>query len=422
MPQPFNYSLNLPDPTQQMTQALQMKSTVDQMNTQKTQAEQAQAARQQLQTDLSGLGENPSPAALSQLMVKYPQMSEEFKRTYDVLDSEQQKSRVSQASQVYAALEAGQPDMAQRILLEQAEAYRNSSMDKEAKTLEDLAELTRVSPSTAKTSAGLFLASSMGPEKFTETFTKLQNERREAGLDPSKLSEAQSKARKAATDADFAESEAVADLQKKGWDIYKIQEDAQIAKENSKIAAMKAQVGRETNELKKQELQQKIDDKQLERDAKIREKVAGVESANSNIDNMLSMADRILQTPAGVIDDATGPIESRFPTMSSDVADFEALIETIDAQAFLAQIPNITGMGALSDAEGKKLAAALQNFSLKQSPKRLIENVREAQRLLLKSRTNIAAKNGVPESIPDTPAVESSPVEIDFLLKKYGVK
>ena len=88
----------------------------------------------------------------------------------------------------------------------------------------------------------------------------------------------------------------------------------------------------------------------------------------------------------------------------------------------MAQIPNIKGMGALSDAEGKKLAAALQSFSLRQSPARLMENVREAQRLLLKARENVARQHGVPETIPDTPAVESSPEDVDAILKKYGVQ
>ena len=78
------------------------------------------------------------------------------------------------------------------------------------------------------------------------------------------------------------------------------------------------------------------------------------------------------------------------------------------------------GLGALSDAEGKKLSAALQNFSLRQSPERLMENVREAQRLLLKARENVARRYGVPETVPDTPASQPTPEEINELLQQYG--
>lgn len=425
MAQPYNYTLDLPNPTQNLMQAINIKSAVDQQRQQEASAQQAAQSRAQLQADLAALGPNASPAALSQLMVKYPQMSEEFKRTYDVLDSEQQKSRVSQASQVYAALEANQPEMAQRLLTEQADAYRNSGMEREAKTLEDLAELTRVSPETAKTSTGLFLASSMGPEKFTETFTKLQGERREAQLAPEQLSEAQSKARQAAVKADFAESQAVLDLQKKGWDIYKIQEDAAIARENSRIAAMKAQLAKEQNELKRAELNTKIADAQRKRDETLQAKVADAESARGNIDNMLNNVDRILQLPAGTIDDSVGAWDGSWiggviDTFDQDVQNFKALMENLDAQAFLAQVPQMKGLGALSENEGKKLGAALQSFNTKQSEAQFIANLKETQRLMMKARENLATRYGIPDTVADTPAVETSPEDIQALLQKYG--
>jgi len=353
------------------------------------------------------------------MMVKYPSLSENFKRTYDVLSTEQKDSRLGQATQVYAALQSGKPEIAQQLLTEQATAYRNSGQEREAKTLEDLGVLIKTSPETAKTSTGLFLASAMGPDKFTETFTKLQGEQREAELQPSKLTESQAKAQKAAVEAKFAESGAVLDLQKKGWDITKIQEDIKIAKQNASIAALNAQIAREGNQIKREENQLKLQDMVQKRDEAVRTKAADLESARTNMDNMLNTADRILKTPIGVIGSAAGPVSSRMPTLSQDTADFEALVETLGSQSFMAQIPNIKGMGALSNAEGDKLQAALQNFSLKQSPERLLENVKEAQRLVMKARKNMTARAGLPETIPDTPAVSTSGGDIDALVKKY---
>lgn len=425
--QPYNYMLNVPDPTQSvmggMQTALNLANVASQRNLAEQKALEIQQAREKqaaMEAELGQLSQNPTPSALASMMVKYPQLSEQFKRTYDVLNTEQQQSRLGQASQVYAALQAGKPEIAQQLLSEQAGAYRNSGMERDAKVLEDLGKLIEMNPKTAITSTGLFLASAMGPEKFTETFTKLETERRSAEKAPFELTEAQAKAQKAAVEAKFAESNAALDLQKKGWDITKIQEDIKIAKQNASIAALNAQIAREGNQIKRQEMGLKLQELQDKRDTAVREKTADVEAARTNMDNMLNTADRILATPIDVVGSAAGPVSARMPTLSQKTADFEALVETLGSQSFLAQIPNIKGMGALSNAEGEKLQAALQNFSLKQSPERLLENVREAQRLILKARGNVSKRYGVPDKVPDTPAAQPSASDIDALVKKYG--
>jgi hypothetical protein len=84
-------------------------------------------------------------------------------------------------------------------------------------------------------------------------------------------------------------------------------------------------------------------------------------------------------------------------------------------------------MGQLSNAEGEKLQSALQSLSLKQSPERLMENIREAQRLMLKARGNIEARYGAAPSVPDTPAARTAapvapgaPVRsVDDLVRQY---
>ena len=316
-------------------------------------------------------------------------------------------------------MQAGKPEVAQQLLLEQAAAARNAGMEQDAQAAETVAELVKLNPATAETSTGLLLASAMGPDKFAETFTKLQGERREAELQPSKLTESQAKAQKAAVEAKFAESGAALDLQKKGWDITKIQEDIKISKQNAGIAALNAQISREGNQIKREENQLKLQDLVQKRDEAVRTKAADLESARTNMDNMLNTADRILKTPIGVVGSAAGPVSSRMPTLSQDTADFEALVETLGSQSFMAQIPNIKGMGALSNAEGEKLQAALQNFSLRQSPERLLENVKEAQRLVMKARKNMTARSGLPETIPDTPDVRTLGGDIDALVRKY---
>ena len=419
---PIDYTINVGNPFASAVQGAQLGAQFADRRDARAAQEQAAEAQRAMQADLQSVLAKGTPTAsdYAALTVKYPQFNKQFEQAWGMLNEEQKTNRVSQASEVYAALEAGEADVARQLLETQAQAAENSDDPRSAKAARTLAEMINLNPDSAKTSVGLRLASMMGPDKFTETFTKLEADRRARNLEESDLTAAQSKAYKAAVEADFADSNAVADLQKKGWDVFKIQEDAAVSRENSRIAALNAQIKRESNDLKREQLEVKLDEMKRKRDETVDGKVAEVESARSNVDNMLNTLDRVMQTPLDVIERATGPISTKTPTLRSSTADFEELVSTIDSQAFLAQIPNMKGLGALSDAEGKKLSAALQNFSLRQSPDRLMENVREAQRLLLKARENVARRYGVPETVPDTPASQPTPEEINELLQQYG--
>jgi len=451
MVQPINYMIDMASPTQAVMDALKIQegrgildsqqiARQQQMQNMQYQQEDQGMKRQQFQTgleadqaaqiqarkmqiDLNALAENPSAAAIGQMMVKYPQLADKLQHGNKAISEIEKDAKVTQASQVYAALNAGEPEVAKGLISRQIQANRNVGKEEEAKALETLLETVERSPEAAKTTTGMYLAATMGADKFTETFTKLQGEQRNAKLADSELTKKQAEARSAAVRADFAESMAVKDLEKKGWDIWKLQEDAKIARENTRIAALRAELAKTDNVVKEVAVKQKIEEAQQKREEKLRERTAEVRNAKANIDNLLNTADRVLNTPMSVIDNATGAVSSRLPTFRNDSADFEALIETMNAQAFMSQIPNMASMGALSDGEGEKLSASLQNLSLRQSPQRLMENVRETQRLMLKARKNLSDKYGVPNTgigRPDTPAAQVNEDELESLLRKYG--
>jgi hypothetical protein len=184
---------------------------------------------------------------------------------------------------------------------------------------------------------------------------------------------------------------------------------------------LQAQLTKEDQALKRQELQAKIDEAKRKQSTELQQKVADVEGARFNIDNMLNTADRIMQNPE--LNSVIGTIQGRMPVLLNDQAqDAVALIETLGSQAFLSQIPNVKGMGALSNAEGEKLQNAFQNLGRVQSEKQFKENLKEAQRLLLKARQNVSTRYGVPETVPDTPAAKPAEGKsIDAILKELGV-
>ena len=178
--EPINYVTQVQNPFNSvangMMQGLQTSSAIQAQQEKQRQIE----LQQQMQKDLGQLATNPNPTAkdFAQITVKYPQLAEHFKNTWTMLNADQQQNQLSNASQVYAALSAGKPEIAQKLLDDQATAYANSGDDKNAQINSTLSQLIQQSPETAKTSAGLFLSSILGPEKFATTFSTLGDQQR----------------------------------------------------------------------------------------------------------------------------------------------------------------------------------------------------------------------------------------------------
>jgi len=176
--EPYNYAAQL-QPNAQFGTGLQgiqaglsLSQAIDQSRAQTLNLQQ----QQQLQSDLAGLAqkENPTAQDFAQVTIKHPQLAEHFKNTWSMLAPEQQASRTSHATQVYAALNAGRPDIAQGLVQRQADALKNAGNARESQAMATFAKLIEMSPSTARTSAGLMLSSTMSPDKFASTFAELE--------------------------------------------------------------------------------------------------------------------------------------------------------------------------------------------------------------------------------------------------------
>lgn len=437
---PIDYSLNVKSPFEAALQGMQIGSSLaesrEKQGLYSAQAAAANAkaaaqkseAQKQLDLDVAtkNLWENKNPTIDDYRKVAMMQtdskMSEQIMKGWEAFDKDQQDKTLKFTGQVLSAFNSGSPQIGVQLLKDRAEAERNAGQEEQAKAYDTWAQIAEANPTAAMKSMGIMVAQVPGGDKVIESVTKIGQESRAEAKAPAELKEANAKAEKAAVDAKFAESNAVQEIEKRGWDIKKLQSDIQINKENARIAAINASIARESNQIKRQELGLKLEEMKQKRDEVIRTKTSEIESARGDMDNFLNTADRVLKTPMSVIGSAAGPISARMPTLSQDTADFEALVETMGSQAFMSQIPKMKGTGALSEKEGEKLQSSLQNLSLKQSPERLVENVKEAQRLILKARKNLADKYGVPESVPDTPQAAPTPEETNALLKKYGGK
>lgn len=173
---PINYQMNVQAPFASALQGIQtgigLSNAMDQ-----SKARQAAMQRQQgMNQTLAALAQNPNPQAsdFAKATIQYPELSEHFKGTWGMLNSDQQQSRLQQITPVVAALNANKPEIAQKLVNGYADAYENSGNTQDAQPLRTLAQLIQQSPETAKTSTNLFLAAAMGPEKYNDTLQGLE--------------------------------------------------------------------------------------------------------------------------------------------------------------------------------------------------------------------------------------------------------
>lgn len=406
--QPVDYTLKgVQAPIEAMTQGYQLGSGIRsnelamQQAQQKMQQEQQQmqqrAMQQKALSDFLDM-ENPTARDVMRVSAMLPKdQAEMIGKSFEGVSKERIDNELKFGGQVMSALELGNPQAASDLLSQRAKALRNSGDEQQAKMYDIYAQSALENPSATYKTLSLTIAASPGGKDVIESIAKRGEELRSQEMATAKQSEQESKAKIAAANAKFADSLAAKELEKKGYDIQKIQNDIQISKENAKIAAANTALTRETNELRKKELEQKIEDMKMKRDDLVREKTSNLESAKVGIDSLVDSVDKILSVPEDVMKAAMGPVDQILPTFQQDVADFEALVEGLDAKAFMAQIPMMKGSGALSDSEGKKLSSSLANLSLKQSPKQFMESLRSVKDIMTSARNKLADKYGVPE-------------------------
>jgi len=180
--QPMDYRIQVQSPFEGALQGVQagfnLSNAMDQAAARQQELVQKQFAleqQKQMQSDLGALAQKSNPTAkdFATITTKYPALAEHFKNTWSMMSQDQQQTRLGQASQVLAALNAGKPDIAKQLLDEQAAAAKNSGDEEGAKHASTMSQLVAMNPATAQTSVGLMLSSILGPDKFTSTFSTL---------------------------------------------------------------------------------------------------------------------------------------------------------------------------------------------------------------------------------------------------------
>lgn len=148
-------------------------------------------------------------------------------------------------------------------------------------------------------------------------------------------------------------------------------------------------------------------------------KVQQGEQARIGSQQVLDQADLLFNHKGRLAGTGASSFISKLP--ATDAKDFQANLDTFKAQTFVPMVSALKGMGALSDAEGRKLSESVGALDPSMSEEAFANSLKS----ITKTLYDKAKANGLNVSLPDfansNPA-STHPEDIKGLLKKYGGK
>lgn len=160
--QPINYMLDVQNPVQSAMTGLTQGMQIGQFMQAKELAEREAIQKQQMQEEISAFIYKPNKTYedFSNMMVKYPSFTENFQKSYEVLDSGRQQGLFKTSSNVYAAIKSNRPDIAKNILETEARGHENAGRTEDAERVRQMAKMADENPQALMTNAGWIMASS----------------------------------------------------------------------------------------------------------------------------------------------------------------------------------------------------------------------------------------------------------------------
>ncbi|ENP0951247.1 phage DNA ejection protein, partial [Escherichia coli] len=291
--------------------------------------------------------------ALRQLATQYPDQIESVRKGMGFIDEDQRNSIGTLAAG--ARLAASSPEAMQSWLQNNAKELTRVGVDPNS-----VAQMYQQNPSGFGEFVDHLGMAALGPIDYFNVQDKMAGRE----IDRGRLAETIR-----SNQAGEALTARGQDIQIRGQNISA--QNAALSREIQRAElqekALDRQIARESNQLKLEELKQKQADVRQKADIARADRQAAAQGAVDTFSTALDSLNEIEQSPG--LSKAVG-IRSAFPTVpGSDAANFEARLDTFKAQTFLPMVQSLKGMGALSDAEGKKLSDAVGALSPKMSEK-----------------------------------------------------
>lgn len=402
---PINYSTQVQDPFKAVLQGYQggaaIRADVQQQQAYQLAQQQALAQRDLQSRVLNSLitNRNATASDYANASLLVPGLKDQLKQSWEMKSSDQQQSQLRDVGQIYAAASNNRPDLAAKMLDERATAQEAAGASKqEVQALRAQAQTILAHPEFARATVGMILASLPGGEKIISSATTMGKEQREAGMYTTELRKGKAEAATAEATAGIKSVEALNAPTRVGLENANIESTIQDRAAGQRIAELNVQIGQANSETQRGQLV-------IERDklvaAQSKEKTAAGTAAQDQVDTInssLASVQALAKHPSIdlMVGSYTGKLNSNIP--GSSRKDIEALVDTVKSQQFLTGIKQMSGMGALSNAEGDKIGSAVASLSLDQSPKAFKNALGVIQSTLEKAQAKAVASGKLPET------------------------
>ncbi|EFD3769348.1 acyltransferase [Escherichia coli] len=330
--------------------------------------------------------------ALRQLATQYPDQIESVRKGMGFIDEDQRNSIGTLAAG--ARLASSSPEAMQSWLQNNAKELTRVGVDPNS-----VAQMYQQNPSGFGEFVDHLGMAALGPIDYFNVQDKMAGRE----IDRGKLAETIR-----SNQAGEALTARGQDIQIRGQNISA--QNAALSREIQRAElqekALDRQIARESNQLKLEELKQKQADVRQKADIARADRQAAAQGAVDTFSTALDSLNEIEQSPG--LSKAVG-IRSAFPTVpGSDAANFEARLDTFKAQTFLPMVQSLKGMGALSDAEGKKLSDAVGALSPKMSEKAFRDSIGKIRNQLESKLSTVKKQFDYQEPVQNTPGQQST--------------
>lgn len=334
--------------------------------------------------------------AMRQLAAKYPGQIEAVQKGMGFINDDQRQTVGNLAAS--ARLAASNPETFTKWLQNNA-----ADLDRAGVDPQHVAQMYQQDPKGFGDFADHLGLAALGPDKYFDVQDKMAGRQLEG--DRNQLTARGQDITARGQDMDNARGWAGINIQQQNTNLRRMELDDK---------KYDRQIANETNALKLADLQDKRQQNQQAIEQGKRDKVDAFSRANDTLDQTLDTASRVLKSPG--FDKYFGVSMTKLPGVGTipgtDAADTEALVNTLSSQGFLTSIQQMKGMGALSDAEGKKISSAIASLDSKQSDKSaraavntIISVTQAAKARLQKHAPDIAQTQS---SLPQPPQVSQS--------------